>query len=247
MLGYIIFSSSGFNLDNEELVKKARSHFKKAIQCGHVEAIYQLAQTYSNDFGPLYETLHHYMLMGRYYEAKGNSVKADEYYGKGLDCYKSSFDDLAAVYKAIKEMYNYGAKKDNNKGQIIKTLAVDLEKSLDDFIKKSYSRQLNINYEPVFLRSFNLLIHSKDDVLGEHEQAWKPIVANILIALTGVGLLALLTKTSLHLWDVAVNKEDFSFKKIGFFAETSSQKIANKAYDIVTEELDKDIYKNLEQ
>ncbi|MDI1352288.1 MAG: hypothetical protein PSV35_05895 [bacterium] len=207
------------------------------MKLGHTGAIYQLAQIYGREFSSPEDKIRSNMLYGRYYQETSDFEKAKTYYGGGLLQFRRSDIKLAAAYNALTELWDYGSDKENDKGELIKDFADELTIKLDDFIKDSFSKPITPVDEVKFLEKFNQLLHSKDKELGQHEKAWKPIITNIFIAISGVGLFALLCKASFHLVDVIRDKEQFSCKKMGFFAETTSQTLVNKVSDIVNEEL----------
>ena len=68
-------------------------------------------------------------------------------------------------------------------------LALDLKTALKQFVEQTPQQQ-HLNQER-FKRTFFTKLHSADEHMAVHRQQWKVILANILIALTGIGLLAL--------------------------------------------------------
>lgn len=106
--------------------------------------------------------------------------------------------DIDALYIAIHEMLALSKKlatEDPAKGLVAKELAEALETKLNQFID-----HLSQDCSPYQLKAellqfkdeFSDLLHSRDEQMAAHRAAWKPIVANIAIALTGLGLVALL-------------------------------------------------------
>lgn len=114
-----------------------------------------------------------------------NSVKPTVKNNKNWDTVK----DLLA---AIKQMKQYGQQLEMNgvkKGKI----AVDLAKALKVKAKSLYTMPISDDIVR-FKNEFKVLLHSKDKEMSEYRLAWKTILKNIAIALTGVGLIAIVGK-----------------------------------------------------
>ena len=62
-------------------------------------------------------------------------------------------------------------------------------------------------------------------IIQTHRMIYKPIIGNILLALTGIGLLAILYKAGAHYLDSVRKQESISFNQSLFFTETKSQKL----------------------
>ena len=92
----------------------------------------------------------------------------------------------------IDEMFAYGLyllNHDTAKAETAMLLALDLKNALRTFFAKPLAEQVRLQHE--FKTEFMQLLRSKNKVMAEHRAYWKVIVANIAIALTGIGLLAL--------------------------------------------------------
>lgn len=85
---------------------------------------------------------------------------------------------------------------DVEKGKVAMLLALALKKELKLFCEKTPEEQVATKAH--FKASFIEALHSKDDEMALHRARWKVIVANILIALTGVGLFAIGANYLLH-------------------------------------------------
>lgn len=68
-------------------------------------------------------------------------------------------------------------------------LGLDLKKALKAFFEKTPEEQAATKAQ--FKTSFMTKLHSKDNEMAAHRERWKVIVANVLIALTGIGLFAI--------------------------------------------------------
>lgn len=94
---------------------------------------------------------------------------------------------ITELYSKIKVMEDYGKKlekADPQKGEI----AINLARKLGWLVNSYEKKQIE---EPKFKEEFNKLLHSQDHIMSKHRATWKPILVNIDIALTGVGLLAI--------------------------------------------------------
>ncbi|MBY0542720.1 MAG: J domain-containing protein [Sphingobacteriaceae bacterium] len=101
-------------------------------------------------------------------------------------------EDLQALCLRIDEMFAYGIfllSSDADKAQTVFLLALELKKSLKTFFEKPLEEQVRSQIQ--FKREFRQLLRSQNGAMEEHRAYWKVIVANIAIALTGVGLFAL--------------------------------------------------------
>lgn len=85
---------------------------------------------------------------------------------------------------------------DVEKGKVAMLLALALKKELKLFCEKTPEEQAATKTQ--FTASFIKTLHSKDDAMTIHRARWKIIIANILIALTGIGLIALGANYLLH-------------------------------------------------
>ncbi len=122
-------------------------------------------------------------------------------------------------------MNQYGQSLKSNhkqKGVAVIALADKLQDKICSFVKNIEHFEPPIEALEQFKTDFIALLHSEDKVMNAHSRIWKPIVANILIALSGVGLLAIIAKAVTHVI-TAKRKEDISFNRAFFFARTHSQ------------------------
>ena len=130
------------------------------------------------------------------------------------------FDNL---YQQIRIMKEYGAlllTTDRIKGQTTVNLALQLENKTKDFAKKNHHSEQDIEQ---FKAEFKTLLHSEDKLMQKHRELWKPILTNILLALTGIGLLAIIINVTIEGLDSIVNKKPFTFNNALFFAQTNRQ------------------------
>ncbi len=99
--------------------------------------------------------------------------------------------DIRSLYEAIGNMKVFGmsiSKDHPTEGKEAMMLAEKLMQKADVFFAKSF-KQISNEEVNKFKVEFKDLLHSKDRLMH-----WKPIVANIMVALTGVGLLAIAAK-----------------------------------------------------
>lgn len=112
---------------------------------------------------------------------------------KASDFFKNIHPQIKLLYEQINAMADYGKtleKIDKPKGEIASTLADQLNDKLTLFLSTHESP--TPEEESKFRTEFKELLHSKDEEMSTHRARWKPIVANIALALTGIGTLALI-------------------------------------------------------
>jgi len=106
--------------------------------------------------------------------------------------WNSDRQELQGLCERIDEMFAYGLfllSCDEEKATTVFSLAIALKKSLKTFFEKPIEEQQAQQQQ--FKADFLQLLHSQDKALAEHRAYWKVIVANVALAFTGVGLLAL--------------------------------------------------------
>ncbi len=90
------------------------------------------------------------------------------------------------LFTSLKTMKNYGESLGfEAKGKIVSTLAEQLEKKA----KELFKGKLTAEKLEAFKKDFIPLLHSKDQTMSEYRTSWERIIANVLIALTGLGAL----------------------------------------------------------
>lgn len=100
-------------------------------------------------------------------------------------------DAAREVYATIEKMDQYGKKltqKGAVKGVKITTLTTDLKTCLDEFLSAENQSQR----WPTFKEKFTALLDDQEGIMQAHRATWKPLVINLLIALTGIGACVLL-------------------------------------------------------
>ena len=96
-------------------------------------------------------------------------------------------------FDKIDKMQKYGERlsvKDTTKGEV----AIDLANTLRNFAQAYFENPKPTSTFDEFKNEFLKLLHSKDAIMNKHRAFWRPIVLNIAIALTGVGLFVLAGK-----------------------------------------------------
>jgi ankyrin repeat protein len=97
------------------------------------------------------------------------------------------FNPKDEVFQKIRAMHSYGEllrDQGVSKGKVAIDLASKLMAMADQFFKQEPAQRNFAEFEP----RFSALLHSKDQEMCAYRIAWGTIVANIAIALTGVGL-----------------------------------------------------------
>ncbi len=124
-------------------------------------------------------------------------------------------------FQKIQAMHNYGVllkEQGASKGQVAINLATDLTEMANEFFAQPPEQRNFAEFEP----RFSTLLHSKDQEMSAYRIAWGTIVANIAIALTGIGLLLIAGKL-IHS-KVTEGRALFFFQKS---KTTSEEKIAD--------------------
>jgi ankyrin repeat protein len=131
------------------------------------------------------------------------------------------FNPKDELFQKIQAMHNYGVllrDQGVSKGQLAIELASDLTDMANQFFEQEPAQRNFAEFKP----RFSTLLHSKDHEMSTYRIAWGTIVANIAIALTGVGLLFIAGK--LIYSKVTEGRALFFFKKS---RTTSEEKIAD--------------------
>ncbi|MDR3443030.1 MAG: hypothetical protein P4L65_08440 [Legionella sp.] len=94
----------------------------------------------------------------------------------------------------LNQMFAYGlyllsCKNGLEKGNSIMGLALELKGDIKAFTE--YPKAQQLAQKETFKKEFITKLHSKDNLMSEHRTYWKVLVANVLIALTGIGLFAI--------------------------------------------------------
>ncbi|KTD81766.1 hypothetical protein [Legionella waltersii] len=121
---------------------------------------------------------------------------------------------------AIDLMRQYGKSLEALKGATVVTLADGLEQQVNDFLQsiKTNPKEMKKRLED-FKREFIVLLNSKNKEMQHHRAIWKPIVANVLIALSGIGLFLLGCRLAKQVY----SQQPMTVNNCLFFAKTSSE------------------------
>lgn len=96
----------------------------------------------------------------------------------------------------------------------------------DKFLELESSTRRGCNIEmqlSQFKSCAHELLHTHDPILNKHSQAWKPFLVNILIACTGIGLIAIALKAGVHITKSLTQKVGVDSNRLFFFSTTKSQ------------------------
>jgi ankyrin repeat protein len=136
------------------------------------------------------------------------------------------------IYSQIGILKNYGvylSNQSSDKGHQIIVLSDCLKEMMDLFNTTSQEQPYNEKNLFKLKNDFKILLNSKNDVMKKHRSIWKPIVANILISLTGIGLLAIIFHAAISAAILRKNNKEYSLNNALFFGKTASE---NKIEDI---------------
>jgi hypothetical protein len=142
-------------------------------------------------------------------DAKGNSLKNSK--------------EIKKLEQAIENLKQYGTslrKKSPEKSNAAITLSSQLKDKLNKFIENGNEKTMTAWSFLLFRKEFKTKLHSQDKLFAHHRAYHRVIIANVAIALTGVGTLALLGK---FLYSLATEK-----KAVGFFDKTNGQQSIKK-------------------
>ena len=125
------------------------------------------------------------------------------------------------IEHTILAMQGYGytlQKQAKEKGKAIINLAEELQNMIDELEKNPITPER----WNAFKHSFNTKLHSLDKDMAQHRAKWKPIIANIIIAFTGIGTLLLLGRVVSD----AYSQKGITFKTLFFANTTREEKVS---------------------
>ncbi|RUQ99773.1 sel1 repeat family protein [Legionella septentrionalis] len=203
--------------------------YEAAIEHGDVPAILRRAFMHQEGLGGARNYREALSLYEKYEEETGEEADGlQDCRKKIISEFRETNKKLDNLYAQIDKLSQHGKTIGSRKGEMVQVHAQELESMLNAFILTYYKNDTvpSCEEEQLFKANFIQCLKSKDKEMGEHREAWKPIVNNVLIALTGIGFVALLAKIITHAVTSHLNKTDFSLNKACFFAETRSQRLA---------------------
>lgn len=201
----LLMQQEGIVTDNAPL--GCPNAFSTACLFGYVEIVKLFLQPGKMDINQTFnlnEALHiafikeHVEVIRQLLQQKGIDANLTQFnlILQGMSAQKQS---IIRLYFRIKEMEVYGNSLyaiDRDKAHIVLELVQALHKKLDQFYDEFSSKQFSVEQFNQFATEFKHLLHSQDASINEYRALWKTIVANILLALTGIGLLAIVVKTA---------------------------------------------------
>lgn len=95
---------------------------------------------------------------------------------------------VEALMHAVDAMKVYGLTLPDIERKVVVDLSDALIEKLNHFIVTNQYEVPTAQHFALFETEFNKLTHSKDNEMKQHRHVWFPILLNIGIALTGVGL-----------------------------------------------------------
>ena len=145
--------------------------------------------------------------------------------------------DFTDLYSKIGIMKEYGESLlavDKTKGQAAIDLADQLKEKAIAYSKAPKPSGTGLQ---LFKEQFKAELHSKDDLMKEHRELWKPIIANILLALTGIGLFAIVVNAIAVGIESILNNKPYTFNNALFFAKTNRE-LKNEAVEESVESIE---------
>ena len=125
------------------------------------------------------------------------------------------------LYLSIKQMECYGntlCAHDRQAGETAKALAQELHQEVNAFFNNATPNNKPFDYK--FILKFTRLLHSQDHIMNIHRATWKPILANILFALTGIGMLAIAIRS----YKTFISSNSYTWNDCLFFGRTNREK-----------------------
>jgi TPR repeat protein len=233
-------------LGGEVNYEEAIRLFEDAIKLGHALSMKHRADLHKNALGGEKNYRKAFVLY-KEYEKRGEKVNFDlsELQDEIIKDLKTNNPELNKLYQQIGSMFAYGIEIGDDKGDMLKAHVRALTSKLDLFLIQSCEEAPSKEKEDQFKEEFISLLRSKDKEMEQHREVWKPIVVNILIALSGVGFLALIAKVSGHAISCHLHEKHFSLNNACFFAKTKSQKQIKTIERTMQHQLKEDIRLNL--
>jgi TPR repeat protein len=153
---------------------------------------------------------------------------------------KLKHKELKPIYNSINALEKHF---NANRPEVL-DFARKLSTRFDDFIIYALGtnlskKELEEQYED-FKKEFDVLLHSKDKDFEKHRKEWKPLIANVALAVTVIGLVAIIIKVCIHAKEANDNKKPFSRNQALFWYKTQSQKHLEKIQDKTSDKLDID-------
>ena len=188
------------------LIQSNSYRYDKQARLGICNLYYYASQ---NGSSPAINRLSHLLCTTRDFETWGDSYA------------------LRILFDSIFVMRDYGrqlADQDSAKSKVVHDLSDSLLDKVNSLYLRNPGKKITEEDINLFKQDFIRQLHSQDKLLQEHISLWKPIVANILIALTGVGLLAIIGKVVVEAVHAHREQRSMSFNKALFFAKTTPQK-----------------------
>ncbi|CEK10112.1 hypothetical protein [Legionella hackeliae] len=134
--------------------------------------------------------------------------------------FELNFKNLLDQLKVMEKYGNSLLEVDSLKGHTAIKLVENLRNFIDEFKINALIKQPGREEINHFKVNFKGILHREDKLMEDHRKIWKPIIANILIALTGIGLVAIAVNTSIKFF----NDEKIKINNTLFFAKTHGQK-----------------------
>jgi len=142
-----------------------------------------------------------------------------------LDHLKNNEPTIKTLYQSIEALRDHAASFtdiDMDRGAAATGLAAALEKMADDFFTRTLQGTPSKEQYEAFEKELTELAYSEDELMGRHRAAWKPILANIVLALTGIGLLFMAMRAVVTLV-MADDITKVSINRMFFFGTTQLQ------------------------
>ncbi len=138
---------------------------------------------------------------------------------------------IADLFNKIRAMLFFGetlSKSGSGKGIVVVNHANTLNNKLSNFLLTSSEEKPTIIQINAFKADFIRTLNYANTAMQAHRKIWNPIIANILIALTGIGFIAIVVKVAV---DAIKHGKQMSINGSLFFATTNSEKQAKTVKD----------------
>ena len=139
------------------------------------------------------------------------------------------------VLKRINEMKHYGTSTNSNE---VVALADSLEKQIDVFVEMASRKPCTQQETAPLKKQLREAISEHNRLIQSHSNILKPIIANLLLALTGVGAIVIFTRALYVGVQIARGRDELAFNRFLLFTQTNKEQLANIARNAALDMVD---------
>ena len=139
------------------------------------------------------------------------------------------------VLKRIDEIKVYG---ESISCAQVTELAASLEKQIDDFVAGASKNPCTQQKTAPLKQQLRKTISQHNRLIQSHSNILKPIVANILLALTGIGAIVIFTRALYVGTQIARGRDELALNRFLLFTQTRKEHLANTARNAALDMVD---------